>query len=136
MMGYQKHMVLTNHGTNTRDYYVKEAAKISWHYYSIIVPGFPQLDWDNTFKFLSPKKVFPSAFFSPLLVLQSSEGNIFKVMETSILQRINSIYLAPAVGVVQTRFLEAYHLLIKIYPSHLKFFRTFNSCAIQFTWNM
>lgn len=83
----------------------KEAARLPWYYYSIIIPGFPKLDGYNTSKFLSSRKTFPSVFFSPLLFLQNFEGNIFKAKGISIPQS-TSVYGDLAVGVAQTLLLR------------------------------
>lgn len=120
-----------------RDYYVKETARISWHYYSIIVPGFSKLDRYNTFKFLSSSKTFPSAFFSPQLFLQTFGENVFKVKGMSVLQGINKSLLSPCCWWgTNSCLLGAYNVIVKKYSSHLKVFRIFYSCTMQFTCNV
>lgn len=50
-MGYLGHMALTNHGTNTSDYY-----------HSRIILGFPKFGECNTFQLMSSKKTLSRAF--------------------------------------------------------------------------
>lgn len=84
-----------------KDYYFKETARISWYYYSIIVPGFSKLDGYNTFKFLS-RNTFPSAFFSPLLSFRPLMKTSLRWRARQFFKESTRVYWALAVGEAPT----------------------------------